>query len=138
VKLTAPPMGSQYNVERRVAVEIMGLPSIEWGPDTKCAYGHRGRYCGQRSWCSDCQEWYYDPYKDYQYNPLDWMELIDRLLVDGWAITMSSDDERAMKRWFVEITRSSEDGKCLIAGWGDSDVPGAAICEAALEAVASK
>jgi hypothetical protein len=138
MKLTAPPVGSEYDIERRVAVEIMGLPSVEWGPDTKCAYGHRGRWCGQRSWCSDCGEWYYHPYKDYRYNVLDSMELLDKLLADGWSITMSSNDERAMKRWFVEITRDSDDGKTLITGWGDSDVLGEAICEAALEAVASQ
>lgn len=67
-------------INEQVAIEVMGLPFRPWGPEVVCPHcGELGRYCGSRSWCSECQEWYYSAYKDYDVEIELAMQVEDRI-----------------------------------------------------------
>lgn len=58
-------MEEGIELDTLVAEKVMGL-SVPWDENTPCSYcGSTIRYCGSRSWCSDCHEWRCSPYKEY-------------------------------------------------------------------------
>lgn len=62
------------------------------------------------------------------------MEVVKKMTRDGWAVTMSNDNESSEHDWSVKFTRSEP---CILyAGNGDDNSLPAAICEAALDAIA--
>jgi len=60
-------MPAGVTLDWHIAHFVMGLPSKELlVDDCLCAYcGSQMRYCGARSWCSECHKWRYTAYKDY-------------------------------------------------------------------------
>lgn len=130
MKLTAPPVHDHYAVERRVAVEIMGLPDIPWNENTRCPYGHEMRYCGLRSRCCDCQEWYYHPYKDYRYDMNDAMEVVDKMREQGWSFACTLYEGKLPYASFCKGTAASSRN-------AEASTLPEAICLAALRAVES-
>lgn len=131
MKLTAP-ITDLYDVERRVAVEIMGLPDVPWGPDSKCPYGHAMRFCIQRAWCCDCERWYYHPYKDYRDDLNDAMEAVEKMRERRMCITIMNQFGND-PRWFASF--DFKDGQKIREASATDDSLPTAICRAALAAI---
>jgi len=129
MKLTAPPIVNEYDIERRVALEVMGLPAVEWGSRTRCPYCEQvGRWCGGRTWCCNCEEWYYHPYKNYRDSLNDAMEVIDKMKELGHEIEI-----HGAAGWWVTF----EPKTFRRAASAGPSLP-EAICRAALTAMEQK
>lgn len=130
MKLAAPPIIDNYEIERRIAVEVMGLPEQPWGQNTPCPYCNSvGRYCGGRSWCSNCTEWYYHGYKNYRDSFDDAMEVVEKMRADGWSFACTLYEGKLPYASFCKGTAASSKN-------AEAESLPEAICQAALKAVA--
>lgn len=122
-------------LDKEVAVKVLGLPDIPWDENTPCPYcSEVGRFCGQRSRCFNCNEWYYSPYKYYSEEiGLAW-EVVEKICSnpdwnfkmdyrDGYVAFLQSQEQNDGPAWVEDIEYNS---------WEDS-IP-EAICVAALKA----
>lgn len=67
-------------LDKRVAVEVMGLRDADFGPFTTCAYcGGDMRFCGARSWCHQCKEWRHSPYHEYSTEIADAWLVVEKM-----------------------------------------------------------
>lgn len=135
MKLTAPPLVNDYEIEQRVAVEVMGLPLVEFGERTKCPYcGDVGRMGNRRIWCCNCCEWYMHPYKNYRDNLHDAMEVIDAMRGRGFSVEMKANSANTTeKEWSVLF---HQHGRRTGTYSGYRPNLGEAICQAALKGIA--
>lgn len=55
------------SLDWHIAHFVMGLPKNELTAENcECPYCHsQMRYCGKRSWCSECHTWRHSGYKEY-------------------------------------------------------------------------
>lgn len=137
MKLTAPTT-DLYETERRVAVEIMGLPDVPFGADSKCPYGHAMHFTIQRAWCCDCERWYSHPYKDYRDDLNDAMEVVEKMWHKGWQMEsanrykLNTPITENVCSWWVRFINNEND----MDSWsGEADTLPTAICLAALAAI---
>jgi len=103
-----------------IAEKVMGLPVVEL-KDAPCPYcGSEMRFCGARSWCSDCREWRHSPYKEYSDDIAVAWEVVEKM-------------EHCM------IYKHDDSYECEYAGQYldsvEADTAPLAICRAALLAV---
>ena len=112
-----------------IAHFVMGLPNKELTSfDCPCAYcGSQMRYCGARSWCSDCHEWRYTAYKNYSDEIESAQDVIDK------AYSMSLDKYSDGEEWRCYLV-FSVNGKNA-DGNGIAKTAPLAICRAALVAM---
>lgn len=128
MKLTAPPLVNHYELERRIAVEVMGLPAVEFNDRTKCPYcGVVGRMGTGRIYCCNCSEWYYHPYKNYRDSLDDAMEVIEKLRANNWDVIISTGRG---EEWIASfLNRQAQVGEDRSKSLPE------AICRAALETI---
>lgn len=138
MKLSAPPVVNHYEIERRVAVEAMGLPAVEFNERTKCPYcGEVGRMTIGRIWCCNCYEWYYHPYKNYRDSLDDAMVVIDKMRADGLSVDITANSEESSDHeWGVVLRRHGRRAGEMHTGHHSSLAT--AICLAVLAAVEGK
>jgi len=120
-----------------IAHFVMRLPNKELTlADCPCAYcGNQMRYCGARSWCSDCHEWRYTAYKDYSDDLVSAWEVVEELenhpneiLFD---IVRKGADHQSLK-WCATFREVKGRQKYY---YMEADTTPLAICRAALLAV---
>ena len=113
-----------------IAHFVMGLPYKELtSGDCPCAYcGNQMRYCGARSWCSDCHEWRYTAYKDYSSDLIAALDVVDEFY------SMRLDKYSNGAEWRCYLVRATKDNMNADGNGVAEDAP-LAICRAALLAV---
>jgi len=134
-------MPAGVTLDWHIAHFVMGLPSKELSAeDCPCAYcGNQMRYCGARSWCSECHEWRYTAYKDYSDDLVSAWEVVKKL-EDGQPETLcnisriSENGQRDGLEWHCHLR--CIDGKSSYF-YGIADTVPLAICRAALLSVSS-
>ncbi|KKM14802.1 hypothetical protein LCGC14_1702420 [marine sediment metagenome] len=112
-----------------VAVEVMGLPKQTFGRETLCPEcSILGRYCGTRSRCSNCNEWYYSPYRDYYYDIQATWEIVEKLNSSGFELGRCGCHVPGIWRCWIDIR--NRDVPVV-----EANTAPLAICRAALLAV---
>ncbi len=117
-------------MDERIATGVMGLTllPLEAAPCPYCE--QEMRFCGERSWCSQCSEWRYGPAKEYS---LENADAIDALEHHGkeWQIRTEGSKEYGVWVW------KPNDGLALQGSWviAVADTLAHAACLALLRSV---
>ncbi len=126
-------MEAGRELDALVAEKVMGLTLLSHSV-APCPYCKEDmRFCGERSWCSQCQEWRYGPAKEYSLEIADAWEVVEKLLGRfQFALNSPEDGED----WFAEFGAWS--AKTYRAHDATEGTVSLAICLAALKAVGVK
>ena len=85
------PAGKE--MDALIATEIMGRETVEL-QDAFCPYcGEEMRFCGTRSWCSQCKEWRYSPYMEYSTDIAAAWEVVLHEMDKGGCPNLVNDDD---------------------------------------------
>jgi len=134
MKLPAP--APFISLDEQIATLIMGVSAQPWSDHVCCPYcGERGRYCGRRSYCVRCSDWYSSAYKDYSLSLNEAFEVVETMRTRfgvGTTIRMPQhyDGKQVMVEMNVPSSECQEWGadvaeaicKCAIKSYGKFDL----------------
>lgn len=117
-----------------IAEHVMGLPKRNWNVDdcmcSEC--GIQARWCGERSWCTNCSEWRYAPYVEYSlYISYAW-GVFEKIGEDHYIEVQRTENTNNVYPGRYLCSISSNTNNIYVQEYADTGP--LAICRAALKA----